>query len=149
MGSDGERTDAQGLGGLGIAKPSCHHLEHFSLALGEAVDRGWRKALMLVGPGFRTSSVGDHWLSLCCDGLLRRHRLPLGQGLGKDLFSEFGVDCGSHTLVVGMLAKHGKEGEEIEWPQPLRRTTERLRGSPELRCPFGLPSTCDRASPLL
>src|SRR5712692_2615088 len=146
---DGAWADDQGLGDLGIREASCHQPEHFDLALGEAIGRVWRKALVLVRPGLRTSSAGAHWLSLCCDDLLWRHPPPLGPGLGKGLFSELGADCGSHTLVVSMLAKHGKEGEEIEWPHALRRSTERFGGSPELRCPCAIPSTCDHASPLL
>src|SRR5260370_34627504 len=60
-------------------------------------------ALLLVRPGVCMSLVGDHWLSLCCEGLLRPHRASLGPGLAEGLFTEFGASGSDRAFIASKL----------------------------------------------
>src|SRR5712692_11454175 len=124
MGIDRAWADDQLLGDLSIAQPLRNQAQYLHFTFCQSMWIGWRASPVRVRRGLRTSVVGEHWLSLCCDGLLRRHRPPLGPGLGKGALPELDTDGAHHTLIVSMLAKRGKEGEEINYPQNEPPTAE-------------------------
>src|SRR5215469_2231707 len=85
---DGARADDQGFSHLGIAEAACHQPQHLHLSFGQVVGIGWRWALVLVRPGPRTSAGGNQEMCLLCNGLLWRHRPPLGHGESPGLLSK-------------------------------------------------------------
>src|SRR5260370_37807062 len=97
------RADDEGFRDLGISQSSCNQPQHLDLAVGEAAGIGWRMALLLVRPGVCMSLVGDHWLFLCCEGLLRPNRASLGPGLAEGLFTELGASGSDRAFIASKL----------------------------------------------
>src|SRR5260370_19387531 len=65
-------------------------------------------ALLLVRPGVCMSLVGDHWLFLCCEGLLRPHRASLGPGLAEGLFTELGASGSDRAFIASKLNRRAR-----------------------------------------